>query len=37
MRPKENLIIQNQRLLTIKVGGRNVSMQFTLYVLLGKK
>ncbi|HZZ82870.1 MAG TPA: type VI secretion system baseplate subunit TssK [Gemmataceae bacterium] len=39
LRLNENLIvgnIQNQRLLTIKVGGRNVSMQFTLYVLLGK-
>jgi type VI secretion system protein ImpJ len=40
LRLNENLIvgnIQNQRLLTIKVGGRNVSMQFTLYVLLAKK
>ena len=40
LRLNENLIvgsIQNQRRLTIKAGGRNVTMQFSLYVLPTKK
>jgi type VI secretion system protein ImpJ len=40
LRLNENSIvgtIQNQRRLTIKVGGRNVTMQFFLYVLPAKR
>ncbi len=40
LRLNENLIvgnIQNQRRLTIRVGGRNVAMQFSLFVLPAKK
>ena len=40
LRLNENLIvgsIQNQRRLTINVGGRNVSMQFSLFVLPAKR
>ena len=40
LRFNENLIvgtIQNQRRLTIKVGDRNITMQFSLYVLPAKK
>jgi type VI secretion system protein ImpJ len=40
LRLNENLIVgsvQNQRRITIKAGGRNVAMQFSLYVLPSKK
>ena len=40
LRLNENLIIgsiQNQRRLTIRSGGRNVTMQFSLFVLAPKK